>query len=108
MCQLSALPPLPPLPPAEPPCRRKGPDPQLLGFFWTATHQLVLVTGAGLEVHRVQQLPPAACQALRLEGHVAVPGVQWYAYSPQTHMVVLGFGSSGAKLQVGGGVCVGV
>lgn len=30
-------------------------------------------------------------------------GVQWYTYSPETHMVVLGFGSSGAKLQVSGG-----
>ncbi|KAL4859773.1 Arabinosyltransferase RRA3 [Chlorella vulgaris] len=53
---------------------RKGCDPRLLGFFWTAAH-FVMVTAGGLE------------------------GVQWYRYSPETHMVVLGFGSSGAKLQ---------
>lgn len=46
-------------------------------------------------------LQPRACsQAPRLS---CVPqGVQWYTYSPETHMVVLGFGSSGAKLQVRG------
>ena len=29
-------------------------------------------------------------------------GVQWYTYSPETSMAILGFGSSGAKLQVRG------
>ncbi|KAL4448111.1 hypothetical protein ABPG75_005330 [Micractinium tetrahymenae] len=73
---------------------RRGGDPQLLGFFWTAAH-FVMVTAAGLEVHSV--LP--SLQGLRLESSVALQGVQWYTYSPETHMVVMGFGSSGAKLQ---------
>lgn len=41
--------------------RRRSGDPQLLGFFWTAAH-FVMVTAAGLEVHTV--LP--SLQGLRL------------------------------------------
>jgi hypothetical protein len=56
-----------------------------------------MVTAGGLELHAVHP----SCQALRLDSTVPLHGVQWYTYSPETHMVVLGFGSSGAKLQVG-------
>ena len=50
--------------PSSTPCpaRRKSADVQLLGFFWTAS-QLVMVTGAGLELHSVHP----SLQALRLD-----------------------------------------
>ncbi|EFN57382.1 hypothetical protein CHLNCDRAFT_142780 [Chlorella variabilis] len=73
---------------------RKGCDPRLLGFFWTAA-QFVMVTAGGLEIHLVHP----SLQGLRMDATVPLQGVQWYTYSPETHMVVLGFGSSGAKLQ---------
>ncbi|PRW59246.1 colon cancer-associated Mic1 [Chlorella sorokiniana] len=73
---------------------RKSAEVQLLGFFWTAS-QLVMVTGAGLELHSVHP----SRQALRLDATLPLQGVQWYVYSPQTQMVVLGSGSNGAKLQ---------
>lgn len=52
--------PCPPPPPAL--SRRKSADVQLLGFFWTAS-QLVMVTGAGLELHSVHP----SLQALHLD-----------------------------------------
>lgn len=42
--------------------RRKGGDPRLLGFFWTAAG-FVMVTAQGLEVHSVHP----SLQGLRLE-----------------------------------------
>lgn len=52
-------------------CRRKGCDPRLLGFFWTAAH-FVMVTAGGLEVHSVHP----SLQGLRMDSSLPLQASQ--------------------------------